>query len=362
MKLEVTYTNHSLLDIRFYAKSKKALKMRNWGLMDVTLADTGLDFKIKLETADASDNAHFFKVTDVDVKISNFKLAFRQQHHPVLTGLAAMFAKGPLLQAPIKKVLEMQIKKAVSDLDAFCYGIHSDVKKAQAQAKNDPENATNIFKSYFDAYKTKMLRQKEDKERKAEKAKQIAKEKQVETNIAFTRDQRISKNWNGGKGIPIDEQELDPKSGSGRFTVKAQEYKDLAYSGQKWESPVFSLGSAAESRDLPKVPQVTRKHHETAPSEVRGPQNTGTTSNTGNTFSSGNTSTGNTFSSNTNTSSGTGAPGSSSTAAFYGTQSSAPTDSSYANGSSLKSGANGLNTNTTGTTLGTNNPVLTGKF
>lgn len=299
--------------------------MRNWGLMDVTLADTGLDFKIKLETADKSDNAHFFKVTNVDVKISNFKLALRNQHHPILTKLVSLFAKGSIMQAPIKKVLETQIKKAVSDFDAFCYGIHKDAKKAQAQAKEDPENAKNIFKHYADAYKEKMLRQKEDKQAKAEKAKAKLQEKQVETNIAFTKDQRISTKWNNGQGLPIDAQEKDPKSGSGRFTLKAQEYKDLAYSGQKWESPVFSLGSAKESSNLPKAAQVSRKPHETAPSEVRGPQNVA----------------------NAGYGPGQG------TSANYGQETVAQTNGNVNGNVDPKS--------TTGTTLGTSNPVLSGE-
>lgn len=237
--------------------------------MDVQLANTGLDFKIHMETADKTDGAHFFKVTNVDVKISNLKLTFREQHHPILTKVASLLAKGSVLSGPIKKVLETKIKQAVSDADAFAYQIHQDVQKAKASAKNDPQNAQNVFKQYFNAYQQRMTRRKRDTEKKKEDAKAKAAEKEVQTNIAFMKDQRISKNWNNGKGLPIDEQEKNPNSGSGRFTLKTQEYNKLAHDGNKWESPVFSIGSARESTNLPKVSPVSRKPHDATPSKLR---------------------------------------------------------------------------------------------
>jgi len=48
----------------------------------------------------------------------------------------------------------------------------------------------------------------------------------------------------------------------GGISSKATEYKELAAKGDKWESPVFSIGSGRESSDLPKVSPITRKHHD----------------------------------------------------------------------------------------------------
>ena len=45
----------------------------------------------------------------------------------------------------------------------------------------------------------------------------------------------------------------------GGISTKATEFKELAVKGDKWESPVFSIGSAPESTDIPKLPTVTRK-------------------------------------------------------------------------------------------------------
>jgi hypothetical protein len=56
----------------------------------------------------------------------------------------------------------------------------------------------------------------------------------------------------------------------GGISTKATEFKELAAKGDKWESPVFSIGSAKESTDIPKLPPVTRKPHRTATGVVRG--------------------------------------------------------------------------------------------
>ena len=45
----------------------------------------------------------------------------------------------------------------------------------------------------------------------------------------------------------------------GGISTKATEYKELARKGDKWESPVFSIGSARESTNVPKVSPVSRK-------------------------------------------------------------------------------------------------------
>jgi hypothetical protein len=64
----------------------------------------------------------------------------------------------------------------------------------------------------------------------------------------------------------------------GGISSKATEYKELALKGDSWESPVFKLGSASTSKDIPSAPQVTRKDHSVTQGGVRGPQNIGNTS------------------------------------------------------------------------------------
>jgi hypothetical protein len=67
----------------------------------------------------------------------------------------------------------------------------------------------------------------------------------------------------------------------GGISTKATEFKGLAAKGDKWESPVFSIGSAKESTDIPKLPPVTRKPHRTATGVVRGGNHPTSGQNTG---------------------------------------------------------------------------------
>jgi hypothetical protein len=68
----------------------------------------------------------------------------------------------------------------------------------------------------------------------------------------------------------------------GGISSKATEYKELALKGDSWESPVFKLGSASPSTDIPTAPDVTRKDHTVTQGGVQGPQNISNTSSTTN--------------------------------------------------------------------------------
>jgi hypothetical protein len=59
----------------------------------------------------------------------------------------------------------------------------------------------------------------------------------------------------------------------GGISSKATEYKELAKRGDTWESPIFKLGSASPSSDIPSAPVITRKNHDVTKGGVRGPQN-----------------------------------------------------------------------------------------
>jgi hypothetical protein len=57
---------------------------------------------------------------------------------------------------------------------------------------------------------------------------------------------------------------------SGGISTRATEFKELAATGDRWESPVFTMGSAKESTDIPQLPSLTRKPHRTAAGVLRG--------------------------------------------------------------------------------------------
>lgn len=67
----------------------------------------------------------------------------------------------------------------------------------------------------------------------------------------------------------------------GGISTKATEFKELAAKGDKWESPVFSVGSAKESTDIPKLSPVSRKPHNTSAGVVRGGNHPTSGQNTG---------------------------------------------------------------------------------
>jgi len=141
----------------------------------------------------------------------------------------------------IQRVLEKQIKDSVNQLDAIIYDIKKEAEKAAEDAKRnpDPENLQNMYQRYASAANQRLMQGKQKKE----KIQQRTKETQV--NMAVTQHDSIFKDISLPGGI----------------SSKATEYKELAAKGEKWESPVFSIGSAKETSSLPKIAAVQRKPH-----------------------------------------------------------------------------------------------------
>ena len=134
----------------------------------------------------------------------------------------------------------------------------------------------------------------------------------------------------------------------GGISSKATEYKELALKGDGWESPIFKLGSASTSSNIPNVPEVTRKDHSVTDGGIRGPQNIGNTGSMSNRLNDPNAQ-------------AAGTTNGSGTAGF-----SNQVDQAFSQGGTPAAARNGAtNGHTNGktngsTTLGSNNPVLTG--
>lgn len=187
---------------------------------------------------------HFIAVDKVDVVISNLAIKIKKSNHKLLFTIA----KGLLLKVmkpAIQKAIEKTIKDNFEKADAYAWEIYKEVEKGKEAAKQDPENAQNIFQQYFNAYQQKATEKKE-------KAKQ--KTKDTDVNIAMTKEDSMFKNISLPGGI----------------STKATEYKQLAEKGERWESPVFGLGSAKPSSNLPTTHKITRKPHQTRDAGVRG--------------------------------------------------------------------------------------------
>ncbi|UPX15078.1 uncharacterized protein EKO05_0005541 [Ascochyta rabiei] len=242
--LSVSGVQMDLRDVSYYLKKKQGFpSITDKGVMDIFMGGSGFSFKVELETADkAREHAqtHFFKVTKVETDIQNLSVKVKKSNHKLLF---SMFK--PLLlkvmRPVIQKVLEKQIKDSVNQLDGMLYDIKKEADRAEAEAKRnpDPEHLQNMYQRYASAAQSRVMQGKQKKEQLKEKT------KDTQVNVAVTQHDSIFKNISLPGGI----------------STKATEYKELAAKGDKWESPIFSIGSARETSSLPQIAKVTRKPH-----------------------------------------------------------------------------------------------------
>lgn len=234
-----------LRDVAYYVRKKQGFpSVTDKGVMDIFLGGEGFSFKIAARNAQPKDRTHFVVIDKVDVLIKNLNIKVKQSNHKLLFKIAKPLLL-KVMRPVIQKVIEKQIRDNFEKADAFAYKIHQDAMRAKEAAKDDPENAGNVFQNYLNSYQA-MMSQKKEK----------AKEKASNTNInvAITKEDSMFKNISLPGGI----------------STKATEYKQLAAKGDRWESPIFSIGSASASSDVPKLRQVTRKPHGTSRAKIQG--------------------------------------------------------------------------------------------
>lgn len=229
-----------LRDVSYYIKKKQGFpSITDTGVMDIILGGDGFSFKVAASTADKGDKAHFVKLDKVSVNIKNMDIKLKKSSHKVLfAAFKPMLFR--VVRPALQKVVEAQIRKAFADGDAFANEIHGEAKKAQEAAREDPENAPGIFSRYADAIR----------------ARTQAKAKQAEG--AVKRDTKVQ------TVMTMNDSIFPDIKLPGGISTKATEYADLARQGERWESPIFSIGDAKESSDIPSQGPVTRKAHTTA--------------------------------------------------------------------------------------------------
>ncbi|EMR72457.1 hypothetical protein UCREL1_486 [Eutypa lata UCREL1] len=234
--VKVTGVQMDLRDVSFYVKRKQGFpSITDTGVANLFLGGDGLSFRLKLSTADASDKQNFFKIDKVDVDVKNLKIKLVKSNHKLLFGLfKPMMLK--VLRPAVQKVAEQQLKAQFTKLDQLLFQIKQEADRALESAKNDPTNVPNMYKRYVDAAQKQVLQGKK-------KAEAIAADKKV--NVAVTKEDSIFPDIHLPGGI----------------SSKATEYKELARKGERWESPVFSIGTASKSSTIPSAPSVTRKPH-----------------------------------------------------------------------------------------------------
>ncbi|CAJ2506622.1 Uu.00g078080.m01.CDS01 [Anthostomella pinea] len=259
--VKVTGIQMDLRDVSYHVKRKQGFpSITDTGVANITMGGDGFCFRMKLSTADENDKQHFFKIDKVDVDVTHLQVKLVKSNHKLLFGLFKPIML-KVLRPVIQKTFEKQLKDQFNKFDEMAYLVKQEADRALEEARSDPENVPNMYQRYMNAAQKQVLRGKQKAEKTANETK---------VNYAVTKEESIFPNIHLPGGI----------------SSKATEYKELARKGDKWESPVFSIGSASKSHDIPSAPKVTRKAHAVAGSGTNGNHSSGN-------YPSGNYSSGN---------------------------------------------------------------------
>lgn len=261
--VKVTGVQMDLRDVSFYVKRKQGFpSITDTGVANIKMGGDGFCFRLKLSTADDKDRQHFFKIDKVDVDVKDLQIKLVKSSHKLLFGLfKPIMLKA--LRPVIQKTAEKQLKDQFNKFDQLLYQVKQEADRALTEAQHDPKNAPNIYNRYVNAAQKQFLQGKK-------KAEAIAADKKV--NMAVTNEDSIFPNIHLPGGI----------------SSKATEYKELARKGEQWESPVFSIGAASKSTNIPSAPHVTRKPHTTNVNATNGNHTNGSYTNGNTHYANGN--------------------------------------------------------------------------
>ncbi len=237
--IKLSQIQMDIRDVAYYVHKKQGFpSLTDTGVMDLFIGGSGLTANIALETADPKDRTHFFKPATVHVNIHSLNIKLKKSSHKTLFSIFR-----PLLLAVMKpaiaKAAESQIKSAIQDADSQLYEIYKEVSRQkelqEKRLKNgEVEEAQSDMKLYLSTL------QRRFNETKEQKAQRVA---QTKVNVATTTDKSILKD----KKLP------------GITSGLATEMRHKAAEGDSWQSPIFSLGNAAESINVPKPAPIKRR-------------------------------------------------------------------------------------------------------
>lgn len=233
-------------DVSYYIKKKQGFpSISDTGVMDIFLGDDGFSFKIAASTAQKKDRQNFFKLDRVAVRVHNIDIKLRKSKHKILFALfkPILFR---VVRPALQLVIEQRIRDAFNKADAFAYEVYQEAQRAREAIRRDPQNAPNIYSQYADACRRRVMEQKQ-------RVESVGAERDTKMQAAVARDDSIFKDIK----LP------------GFVTNKATEYKELALKGERWQSPIFDIGQAAPSKDLPQAPPITRKTYPTCEGKLR---------------------------------------------------------------------------------------------
>lgn len=233
-----------LRDVSYYVKRKQGFpSIEDMGKMNLSLAGNGLSFEMKVGTAQKSDPEHLFKCDKVDVDIQHLKIHLVESKYKTPFNLIQPILL-KVMRPVITKVVEKVLKQQFREWDGAAWQIKQDANKTLEESRSATDGKKpNMYTRYFDSMKKYMDNQKEQQKKQAADK---AADKKV--NIAYTMHDSIFPNVK----LP------------GATSEKATKYKDLAGQGDKWQSPVFSIGQASQSRDIPRAPKIQEKAEQKA--------------------------------------------------------------------------------------------------
>ncbi|TQV94629.1 hypothetical protein V2A60_005654 [Cordyceps javanica] len=236
--LKVSGIQMDLRDVSYHIKRKTGFpKITDTGVTDILLPGDGFSFRMKVSTADKKDSQNFFKVEKVDVDFKSLNVKLKKSK---FKGLFAIFK--PVLLRALRPALQKAVEKAIKDkcneFDRTLYELKKEAERA-GETPGEDGKKTNFFKRFYDAGQQRALKNKQEQE----KLKKNKSDDNKKINITMTDDESIFPDLKLPGGV----------------SSKATEYKQLALKGEKWESPVFSIGKASKSTDIPAAPQIVNK-------------------------------------------------------------------------------------------------------
>lgn len=213
--------------------------------MDIFLGGEGFSFKIMASNAQDGDREHFLTVHNVTVTIRNLRIKLKKSEHKVLFKLFKPIMYR-VVRPALQRVLERQIYEVFRKCDALAYEVHVEAQRAEETARQNNETVPNAYARYMDAARYRVAERRKQ-------ARAAAANRETRVHIAATDQHAI-----------FPDVKLPH-----HFSDIATWYHDLVHTGDRWESPIFTIGNASASTDIPKPASITRKSHETAENKLR---------------------------------------------------------------------------------------------
>ena len=237
IEIEMAGIQMDLHDVSYHVKRKQGFpSITDTGVANILVPNNGFACAMRLHTEVNQDGQNYFKVENVDVKITDLQITLVKSNHKVLFNVfKSMMLK--VLRAPIQRAMESAVKDQCNQFVSLLNNLNSEAQSGLQEILSDPDQAMDIFQRYLDAALKRLLQGLQQVKSKAADTK---------VNVAMDKEDSMFPNIHLPGGI----------------SSKATQYRELARTGDKWESKVFSLGEADKSTDIPEPPKIERKDHQ----------------------------------------------------------------------------------------------------